>query len=132
MQPVNDFVQKVYIPDMQGVLRPSTLAGHKDFYNRHLKPQVDGFRMCDVKLRIAQQMFDSVARTNPYVSAGLLKHLKWLGVAIFDYAAQRGAFNPESKNPFWDVAIPERTTFPHPHATPLLMMSLPRLRVSPF
>src|ERR1700676_1649761 len=56
----------------------------------------------------------SLARENPQVSAGLLKHLKWLGVAIFDYAAQQGAFNPESKNPFSDVAIPRTQHIPKP------------------
>ena len=36
----------------------------------------------------------------------MLRHLKWLGVAIFKYAAQKGAFNSESKNPFSEVSIP--------------------------
>jgi integrase len=114
MQPVNDFIAKVYFPGKLGVLRPSTLAGYKDFYKRHLKPLFEDRRMCDIKLPIAQQMLDSVARENPQVSAGLLKHLKWLGVAIFDYAAQQGAFNPESKNPFSDVAIPRTQHIPKP------------------
>ena len=95
-------------------MRPSTLAGYKDFYKRHLKPLFGNYRMCDVKLPIAQQMLNSVARENPHVSAGLLKHLKWLGVAIFDYAAQQGAFNPESKNPFSDVSIPRTQHIPKP------------------
>src|SRR5579872_1564519 len=114
MQPVNDFIEKVYFPGKQGVLRPSTLVGYKDFYKRHLKPLFEDRRMCDIKLPIAQRMLDSVARENPQVSAGLLKHLKWLGVAIFDYAAQQGAFNPESKNPFSDVAIPRTQHIPKP------------------
>ena len=114
MQPVNDFIEKAYFPGKQGVLRPSTLAGYKDFYRRHLKPLFENRRMCDIKLPIAQQMLDSIARKNPQVSAGLLKHLKWLGVGIFDYAAQQGAFNPESKNPFSDVAIPRTEHIPKP------------------
>jgi len=114
MQPVNDFIEQIYFPGKQNILRPSTLAGYKDFYKRHLKPLFENYRMCDVKLPIAQQMLDSVARGNPHVSAGLLKHLKWLGVAIFDYAAQQGAFNPESKNPFSDVAIPRTQHVPKP------------------
>jgi integrase len=114
MQPVNDFIAKVYFPGKLGVLRPSTLAGYRDFYKRHLKPLFENRRMCDIKLPVAQQMLDSVARKNPQVSAGLLKHLKWLGVAIFDYAAQQGAFNPESKNPFSDVAIPRTQHIPKP------------------
>ena len=114
MQPVNDFITKVYFPGKLGVLRPSTLAGYKDFYRRHLKQQFEGKRMCDIKLPFAQQMLDRVAKEKPHVSSGLLKHLKWLGVAIFDYAAQQGAFNPESKNPFSDVAIPRTQHIPKP------------------
>jgi integrase len=67
----------------------------------------EGKRMCDMKLPIAQQMLDSVAQKSPHVSSGLLKHLKWLGVAIFNYAAQKGAFNSDAKNPFWEVSIPK-------------------------
>lgn len=114
MQPVNDFIENVYFPGKEGRLRPSTLTGYKDFYKRHLKPLFENLRMCDVRLPIAQQMLDGIARENPQVSAGLLKHLKWLGVAIFDYAAQQGAFNPESKNPFSDVAIPRTQHIPKP------------------
>ncbi len=114
MKPVNDFIDKLYFPGKQGVLRPSTLAGYRDFYKRHLKPLFENRRMCDMKLPIAQQMLDSIARENPQVSAGLLKHLKWLGVAIFDYAAQQGAFNPENKNPFSEVAIPRTQHIPKP------------------
>jgi integrase len=106
MQPVNDFIEKIYFPGKEGVLRASTLAGYRDFYKRHLKPEFESCRMCDVKLPVAQRILDKIAKSNPNVSAGLLKHLKWLGVAIFDYAAQHDAFNPESKNPFSNVTIP--------------------------
>jgi len=119
MQTVANFVEKTYFPGKKGTLRPSTLAGYRDFYRRHLKPLFENVRMCDMRLPVAQQMLDTIARENPHVSAGLLKHLKWLGVAIFDYAAQQDAFNPESKNPFWKVNIP-RTEYiakPSRHAT---------------
>jgi integrase len=62
--------------------------------------------MCEMKLPRAQQMIDTIAKESPYLSAGLFKHLKWLGVAIFDYAAQKDAFNPENRNPFDKVSIP--------------------------
>jgi hypothetical protein len=114
MQSVSDFVEKVYFPGKQGVLRPSTLSGYKDFYRRHLKGVFEGWRMCDVRLPVAQQMIDTVAQKNPRISTGLLKHLKWLGAAIFDYAAQREAFNPEHKNPFAKVTIPRTQHVPKP------------------
>ena len=114
MQPVTQFVEKVYFIGKEGVLRPSTLAGYKDFYKRHLKPLLTDLRMCDMKLPVAQQILDDVASQNPAVSAGLLKHLKWLGVAIFHFAAQQGAFNPEKKNPFSEIAIPRTQHVPKP------------------
>jgi integrase len=106
MQTVDTFVEESYFPSIEDSLRPSTVSGYKDFYKREMKPLVGDCRMCDVKLPVAQQMLDSVVRKNPRVSAGLLKHLKWLGVAIFKCAAQQGAFNPENKNPFSEVSIP--------------------------
>ncbi len=114
MQPINNFIENVYFPGKASVLRPSTLAGYKDFYKRHLRPAFQNRRMYEMKLPIAQQMINNIARESPTVSAGLLKHLKWLGVAIFDYAAQQGAFNPESKNPFSDIAIPRTQHIPRP------------------
>ena len=72
-----------------------------------------------MKLHVAQQILDGIAEQNPHLSPGALKHLKWLGVAIFDFAAQQGAFNPDAKNPFSEVAIPKTQHRPKPtrHAT---------------
>lgn len=114
MQTVDNFVEKVYFPGKESALRPSTLYGYKHFYKRHMKPVIGEQRMCDTKLPVAQQMLDSVAKASPHLSTGLLRHLKWLGVAIFDYAAQQGAFNPESKNPFSEVSIPRTQHVPTP------------------
>ena len=36
-----------------------------------------------------------------------MKHLKWFPVSVFNYAAQQGAFDPDAKNPFSEVAIPK-------------------------
>ncbi len=114
MQPVNDFVESIYFPGKEQALRPSTLYGYKHFYRRHMKSLIGDERMCDVNLPVAQRMLDSIARENPRVSSGLLRHLKWLGVAIFDYAAQQSAFNPQSKNPFSEVSIPRTQHVPKP------------------
>lgn len=107
MQTVDTFVEQTYFPSIESSLRPSTVSGYKDFYVRRMKTLIGDCRMCDVKLPIAQQMLDDIAPKNCHVSAGELKHIKWLGKAIFKYAAQKGAFNPENKNPFADVSIPK-------------------------
>ena len=119
MQTVNSFVENIYFPRKQGTLKPSTLTGYKDFFRRNLKPAFERLRMCDMKLQVAQQILDGIAEQNPHLSPGALKHIKWLGVAIFDFAAQQGAFNEDAKNPFFEVAIPKTQHKPQPtrHAT---------------
>jgi integrase len=57
-------------------------------------------------LSTAQNILNAIAEKNPRISPGALKHLKWLGVAIFDFAAKRGAFNPDVQNPFRRVDTP--------------------------
>ena len=117
--PVNDFVEKTYFPCKKETLKPSTLTGYKDFFYRNLKPAFEGLRMHEMKLHVAQQILDGIAKNNPHLSPGAMKHLKWLGVAIFDSAAQQGAFNPDAKNPFSEVAIPktQHKSQPTRHAT---------------
>jgi integrase len=105
-QAITDFVEHVYFPIKEKVLKPSTVVGYKDFYNRNLKPEFTGLRMADVNLGTAQNILNTIAENNPRLSPGALKHLKWLGVAIFDFAAKRGAYNPDVQNPFRRVDIP--------------------------
>lgn len=116
---INDFVERTYFPGKKETLRPSTLAGYKDFFRRNLKPAFKGLRMHEMRLHVAQQIIDGIAEAHPHLSPGAMKHLKWLGVAIFDFAAQQGAFNPDSKNPFFEVAIPktQHKSQPTRHAT---------------
>lgn len=119
MQTVNAFVENTYFPRKKEILKPSTLTGYKDFFRRNLKPAFEGLRMHDMRLHVAQQILDGIANTNPHLSPGALKHLKWLGVSIFDFAAQQGAFNADAKNPFSEVAIPKTQYRSQPtrHAT---------------
>ncbi|HXO33547.1 MAG TPA: tyrosine-type recombinase/integrase [Candidatus Acidoferrales bacterium] len=119
MQTVNAFVENTYFPRKKETLKPSTLIGYKDFFRRNLKPAFEGLRMHEMRLHIAQQILDGIAKDNPHLSPGAIKHLKWLGVAIFEFAAQQGAFNPDARNPFSNVAIPktQHKSQPTRHAT---------------
>jgi integrase len=107
MQPVNDFITNVYFNGRKDDLRASTLVGYKNLHSRHLKSRFDGMRLCDFKLQIAQDILNRIARENAHLSPQTMKHLKWFSVSVFNFAAQRGAFNSEVKNPFFDVAIPK-------------------------
>jgi integrase len=106
IQLVTDFVENVYFPAKKNVLKPSTITGYRDFYSRNLKPEFGLMRMTDVNLATAQGILNSVAKKNPNISPGALNHLKWLGVAIFEFAAKNGAFNSDAQNPFRRVDIP--------------------------
>ncbi len=107
MQPANEFIEKIYFPSRKDDLRASTLVGYKNLHARHLKSRFDGLRLCDFKLQIAQDILNRIARENPHLSSQTMKHLKWFSVSVFNLAAQQGAFNPEAKNPFFEVAIPK-------------------------
>jgi hypothetical protein len=116
-QEVTEFVERVYFPIKEKVLKPSTVAGYKDFYNRNLRIEFTRLRMADVNLTTAQNILNVIAEKNPRISPGALKHLKWLGVAIFDFAAKRGAFNPDVQNPFRRVDIPPTKYEANPRVT---------------
>jgi integrase len=107
MEPVNDFIEKVYFPGKRDDLRASTLIGYKNLHSRHLKSPFEGLRLCDLKLQVAQEILNRIARENPHLSSQTMKHLKWFSVSVFNFAAQQGAFNPEAKNPFFHAAIPK-------------------------
>jgi integrase len=109
MQLVNDFIEYVYFPHRKaaGDLRPSTMVGYKNLHVRHLKPRFEGLRMCDFTVRTAQQLLNRIAQERPDLSSQTMRHLKWFSVSVFKLAALEGAFNPDAKNPFFEVDIPK-------------------------
>ena len=107
MQPVNDFIEHFYFPSRKDDLRASTLVGYKNLHSHHLKSRFEGLRLCDLKLQLAQDILNRIARENPHLSSQTMKHCKWFSVSVFNLAAQQGAFNPEAKNPFFHAAIPK-------------------------
>jgi len=107
MQFANDFIKNFYFKGRKDDLRASTLVGYQNLHARHLKPRFDGLRLCDFKLKVAQDILNGIAKANPHLSSQTMKHLKWFSVSVFNFAAQQGAFNPEAKNPFFDAAIPK-------------------------
>ena len=120
MQMANDFIEHVFFLRKKETLRPSTLHGYSHIWQRHLKSRLEGMRMCDFRLQVAQQILDRVARETPSLSSSInLRHIKWFAVSVFNLAAQLDAFNPNLKNPFAAVEIPktQRKSAPTRHAT---------------
>jgi integrase len=108
MQLVNDFIEHVFFPRKKESLRPSTLNGYSHIWQHHLNARLEGLRMCDLRLQVAQGILDRIARETPSLSSSInLRHIKWFAVSVFNLAAQLDAFNPNLKNPFADVEIPK-------------------------
>jgi integrase len=113
MQPVVDFVDKIYFPQKKakGEMKASTLVGYDNLWERHIKPRLDGERLCDFRPQVAQQFIDGIAAQRKAqgksLSASTLKHLKWFSVGVFDHAKRVGAFPDQFENPFFRVQIPK-------------------------
>lgn len=118
MQAVAEFVEDVYFPEKKTkkVLKASTLFGYRHIFDRHVKPRLNGKRLCDFKLQTAQEFLETVA-AETVLSANSLRHIKWFCVAVFDFAKQKGAYN--DANPFSEVKIPkaQRSSKPTRYAT---------------
>jgi integrase len=110
MQLLTDFVEHVYFPAKKssGALKASTLVGYDNLYEHHFKARIEGKRMCDFAPRVAQQFVDAVAaNAGKPLSSQTLRHVKWLGVSVFDHAKNVGAFPDHYENPFFRVKIPK-------------------------
>ena len=120
MQPLTDFIERVYFPAKKaiGALKASTLVGYDNLYERHFKPRISGQRMCDFSPRVAQQFVDAIAAERAIagtsLSSGTLRHIKWFGVGVFDYAKNTGAFPDQYENPFFRVKIPKTKAVSQP------------------
>jgi integrase len=110
MQLLTDFVEHVYFPAKRttNALKASTLVGYDNLYEHHFKSRINGKRMCDFAPRVAQQFVESVAAdAGKPLSSQTLRHVKWLGVSVFDHAKNVGAFPDHYENPFFRVKIPK-------------------------
>src|ERR1700733_11867973 len=77
MQPVNSFIEHVFFTKRKGILRPSTMAGYRHIYERHLKSRLEGKRLCDFDLTAAQNLLERIVKETPSLrSSSNVKHLK--------------------------------------------------------
>jgi integrase len=126
MQPVNSFIENVFFTKKEGLLRPSTLAGYRHIFERHLKARLEGKRLCDFDLSAAQNLLEQIVKETPSLrSSNNVKHIKWLLVSIFNLAAVEKSFDSNRVNPFfkvdvgnvWKLVHQERQPRPTRHAT---------------
>lgn len=118
----NEFFRKVETlrcrlnPESRETAGTGRFKAYRHIFDRHVKPQLNGRRLCDFKLQTAQEFLDTVA-TETALAANSLRHIKWFCAAVFDFAKQRGAYN--DANPFSEVKIPkaQRSSKPTRFAT---------------
>jgi integrase len=106
MQPVNSFIEHVFFTKRKGILRPSTLAGYRHIYERHLKTRLEGKRLCDFDLSAAQTLLERIVKETPSLrSSNTARHVKWFIVSVFNLAAVEKSFDSNRVNPFFKVDI---------------------------
>jgi integrase len=100
---LNAFVDDVYLPRVEKIIRPSTYRGYKILWNQ-LKPFCADLWTRDVRTRHVQLVLDRMAATERF-GINSLKHSKSFLSGIFRKAAQQGYF--DGANPVRDTSLPK-------------------------
>lgn len=101
---LQDFVTRVYFPNMEGQKRASTLKGYKARWNSQLKARCGQFRLREFKTPQAHKVLADIGRANPELTRSTLHHLRSLLSAIFRHAIQQGYLT--GANPIREASIP--------------------------
>jgi integrase len=102
---VRDFVETVYLPHVKQHKRPSTHAGYRDAWQRHLKPRCGDAWLREVRTPAVQGWLEEIGGEDD-VSRTTLKHIKHLLSGIFRYAIQQDYFDAGKANPVTAASIP--------------------------
>ncbi|HEV2523318.1 MAG TPA: tyrosine-type recombinase/integrase [Candidatus Acidoferrales bacterium] len=111
-QSVSNFIEHTYFPyaEQKSGLAPSTIFGYKHIFSKHLKHRLETTRLCDFRTATGQQLLNRIQQETE-LSRTSLKHIKWVLVAILNYAKQVDALQCDG-NPM------EYTTVPKGEETP--------------
>lgn len=101
---LGDFVDRVYLRFVKQHKRPSTHAGYRDMWQRHLQPRCGDWWLRDIRTPEVQLLLEQIAREDG-VSKTTLKHIKHLLSGIFRFASQQDYY--DRSNPITPVSIPD-------------------------
>jgi integrase len=101
---LQDFVTRVYFPNMEGQKRASTLKGYKARWDSQLKARCGSFRLREFRTPQAHKVLADIGRANPEFTRSTLHHLPSLLSAIFRHAIQQGYLT--GANPIREASIP--------------------------
>jgi integrase len=103
-QSLGQFVENVYLVNLETQKRASTAKGYRARWASQLKPRCESCRLRDFRTSDAQRILSDIARENPTLRRSTLHHLRSLLSAIFKHAIQQGYLN--GPNPIREVGIP--------------------------
>jgi integrase len=114
---LQDFVSRVYFPNMEGQKRASTLKGYKARWGSQLKARCGSLRLRDFGTPEAHKILADIGRANPEFRRSTLHHLRSLLSAIFRHAIQQGYL--AGANPIREASIPRAPEGDETYATSL-------------
>ena len=106
---VADYVQQFYLPNVEENCKPSTIAGYKYLWEKHLESSLRKIVLRDFRTVDAANLLAEVYRTHG-VGRGMLKHVKAFLSGVFTYAKNQGAI--DGANPIRDAMIPKKAATP--------------------
>jgi integrase len=106
-------LKPVYLPFVERIMKPSTYAGYKTYFERYLKPLAGKYALRDFTVGIVASLLKDIANMHK-LNADTLGKIRSILSGIFTYAMSEGHFPARSKmdNPASCARIPESATEP--------------------
>jgi len=113
-QTLTEFVETVYLPNIQTQKRASTVKGYRARWASQLKPRCGQIRLRDFRTPDAQRVLADIAKSNPTLRRSTLRHLRSLLSGIFKHAIQQGYL--AGANPIREAGTPSAPEGEDSHA----------------
>jgi integrase len=106
---LESYILTKFLPDQEGRLRPSTIAGYKGLYERYVKDRYEaGARLWLMTPEHVQRLLEAVATSaKKPLAKTTISHFKAFLSRVFNHARNRGFYRGE--NPVTGTEIPSRT-----------------------
>jgi integrase len=101
---IAQFVDAMWLPDIESRLASSTVTVYKYYWKHLLKPHVGGFLMRDFTTKQANCGLNEIARLNPVISEATLKKLRSMLSSIFKQGI--GTDARSGINPCREITLP--------------------------
>jgi integrase len=101
---IEDFVSRIYFPNIQAQKRASTVRGYRTIWEKQLKPRCGQCRLRDFKTPQAHKVLADIGRANPKMTRSSLHNLRSLLSGVFRHAIQQGYLL--GANPIREASIP--------------------------